>query len=66
MMMKVAVLVCMIALVAFKKVLPGDLIYRNIDASQLNEYTIKEKNISLIDFEKRNKVKEVYISTHMK
>lgn len=59
--MKVAILVCLIALVAFRRVLPGDLIYRNIDASdyELNEYSINDKNISLIDFEKRNKVKEV-------
>lgn len=65
-MIKVAVLVCMIVLVAFKTVLPGDLIYRNNDASQMNEYTIKDKNISLIDFEKRNKVKEVDTLIHMK
>lgn len=59
--MKVAILVCMMALVAFRRVLPGDLIYRIIDASDyvLNEYSINDKNISLIDFEKRNKVKEV-------
>ena len=61
-----AVLVCMIALNAFKTSLPGDLIYRNNDASQMNEYSIKDKNISLIDFEKRNKVKEVYTLIHMK
>ncbi|CAO1385966.1 unnamed protein product [Diamesa hyperborea] len=60
-MMKIAVLVCMIALVAFKTVLPGDLIYRDNDASQLNEYTIEDENISLIDFEKRNKVKEMML-----
>ena len=56
----------MIALVAFKTILPGDLIYRDNDASQMNEYTINDKNISLIDFEKRNKVKEVHTFTHMK
>ena len=65
-MMKIGVLVCMIALVAFKTILPGDLIYRDNDASQMNEYTINDKNISLIDFEKRNKVKEVHTFTHMK
>lgn len=58
--MKIAVLVCLIALlVALIRLLPGELIHNNNDASQLYKYSINDKNISLIDFEKRNKVKEV-------
>ncbi|CAO1415543.1 unnamed protein product, partial [Diamesa serratosioi] len=60
--MKVAILVCMFALLALRRFLPGDLIYLNNDVSQNEyEYSIKDKNISLIDFEKRNKVKEMML-----